>query len=159
MSKGPTWSPEFTFATAPAFPSQFPHLRPDLCTGDVSPATTSYNCIAWAATDTTAWWEPDLLGQYYWPEGVERAYTREAYVSAFCSVGFEVCTDGVPELGAEKIVIYVRNGVPTHAARQLPDGCWTSKLGLCEDIEHMNLECLNGPCYGEAAIYLKRPIA
>ncbi len=43
----------------------------------------------------------------------------------------------------EKIAIYVdTDGVPTHAARQLPDGSWTSKLGDWEDIQHQTLEAL-----------------
>jgi hypothetical protein len=60
----------------------------------------------------------------------------------------------------EKIVLYgVRVGtdiVPTHAARQLVDGRWTSKLGNCEDIEHDTIEMLNGPRYGVPICFLKR---
>jgi hypothetical protein len=35
---------------------------------------------------------------------------------------------------------------PTHAARQLPSGRWTSKLVLREDIEH-DLHALSGEAY------------
>jgi hypothetical protein len=38
-------------------------------------------------------------------------------------------------------------GVPLHAARQWPDGRWTSKLGAMEDIEHA-LQDLVGSEYG-----------
>ncbi|MBU2521028.1 MAG: hypothetical protein KKD50_02235, partial [Proteobacteria bacterium] len=37
--------------------------------------TVDYNCIAWAAGDTEAWWWPDPLNMYYWPIGVSRAET------------------------------------------------------------------------------------
>ena len=47
-------------------------------------------------------------------------------------------------------------GVPTHAARQLASGLWTSKLGHSEDIEH-DLRALEGDTYGMVALLLKRP--
>jgi hypothetical protein len=49
-------------------------------------------------------------------------------------------------------------GVPTHAARLLPSGLWTSKLGEWEDIEH-DLLALEGDVYGTVALLLKRPCA
>jgi hypothetical protein len=49
-------------------------------------------------------------------------------------------------------------GVPTHAARLLPSGLWTSKLGEWEDIEH-DLHALEGDVYGTVALLLKRPCA
>ena len=44
--------------------------------------------------------------------------------------------DGPLQDGYEKIAIYALDGEPTHAARQLDTGRWTSKLGKHEDIEH-----------------------
>ncbi len=35
------------------------------------PPSHRYNCMAWAAGDDLAWWEPDPMGNYYWPDGVE----------------------------------------------------------------------------------------
>jgi len=61
-------------------------------------------------------------------------------------------------VGFEKIALYSNANESTHAARQLPDGQWTSKLGDFEDIKHVNVECLQGPCYGIAIGYLKRQI-
>lgn len=159
MFKWSKWPPEFTLSARPEFLQDFPQLRPHDCGGDISAATHMYNCIAWAATDTSAWWEPDPFFQYYWPEGVKRDYTLDAYISAFHTVGFEVCDDAAPEPGMEKIVIYVRNGQPTHASRRLQNGNWTSKLGDFEDIEHIELDCLNGPLYGSAHTYMKRTSA
>jgi hypothetical protein len=81
-------------------------------------------------------------------------------VEAYRSVGYEECDTPALEAGFEKIVLYAdSDDTPTHAARQLTDGRWTSKLGDFEDIEHLNLECLNGELYGEPVTYLRRPIA
>lgn len=102
-----------------------------------SPQAPDYNCIAWAAEEDIRWWEPDPMGDYYWPEGVPRKYTLEAYILAFKALGYELCTNARLEPGFKKIVIYVRSDRrPTHAARQLSDGSWTSKLGECFDVEH-----------------------
>ncbi|MBI4658306.1 MAG: hypothetical protein HY735_05550 [Verrucomicrobia bacterium] len=60
----------------------------------------------------------------------------------------------------EKVVLNVdeQHGRVTHAARQLPDGRWTSKLGPQWDINHL-LEGLCGPrpAYGDVAQILRRP--
>jgi hypothetical protein len=45
----------------------------------------------------------------------------------------------------------------THAARQLDNGKWTSKLGQLEDIEHESLEALSGAVYGSVVQVLKKP--
>lgn len=59
-------------------------------------------------------------------------------------------------MGFQKVAFFVgANGVPTHAARQLPSGLWTSKLGEWEDIEH-TLHALEGDIYGTVALLLKR---
>ncbi|TAF36353.1 MAG: hypothetical protein EAZ69_10585 [Oscillatoriales cyanobacterium] len=49
------------------------------------------------------------------------------------------------------------NGIPTHAARQLANGKWTSKLGWLEDIEH-ELDGLTGDRYGVVGQILKRAV-
>jgi hypothetical protein len=143
----------------PAFSRQFPHLEPRSCVDGLSPATRSYNCIAWAASVTTARWEPDPFFQYFWPDEAPRQYTLEAFIAAFQSRGFEVCGDGSQEAGAEKIAIYALNGIPEHAARQLPNGNWTSKMGDFEDIQHYSIRAVSGPFYGEASIYMSRKLA
>ena len=159
MFKWAQWPPEFTLATTADFGRDFPNLRPHLCEDDVSPGTHSYNCIAWAASDTTAWWEPDPFYQYYWPDGVMRDYTLSAYISAFRTIGYELCDDGTPESNVEKIVIFTLGGRPKHAARLLQDGNWTSKFGDFEDIKHADLGCVSGPLYGSAHRFMKRPVS
>ena len=95
-----------------------------------------------------------------WPEGVPRQYTVEAYAGAFRAVGFEVCEDAVFEDGVEKEAIFADpNGSPTHAARQLNDGTWTSKLGQLEDIRHQNLDQVSEGDYGKPVLVLRRSAA
>ena len=45
-----------------------------------------------------------------------------------------------PQIGVRKVVLYADGNEWTHAARQLPSGRWTSKLGDYEDIEHDTLD-------------------
>lgn len=137
-------------------------LFPNLLNSDYSVeslATTEYNCIAWAAGDTEVWWEPDPLSLCYWPPKIPRTYTLEAYIKAYETLGYTVCEDVGYESGFEKIAIFVNyKREPTHAARQLSSGYWTSKLGDLEDIEHATLDDLAGSLYGSVAVILKRPI-
>lgn len=46
----------------------------------------------------------------------------------------------------------------THAARQLPNGLWTSKLGQLEDITHATPQVIAGSDYGEVMQFMKRPL-
>ena len=119
-----------------------------------SPEADRYNCIAWAAGNDTEWWEPSPDG--VWPSDAPYAPTIEALTRVYASLGYEVCLDGSLETGYEKIAIYGHDGEYEHAARQLPDGRWTSKLGPNEDIVHVNAECLTGGIYGELAHFMKR---
>jgi hypothetical protein len=81
----------------------------------------------------------------------------DSYAEAFGVLGFEVCEDPAFEAGWEKVAIFaVADGVPTHAARQLPDGTWTSKLGKLEDIKHPDLDQVSGTAYGRPVVILRR---
>jgi hypothetical protein len=97
------------------------------------------------------------MDQFYWPDGVPRTYEMASYIKAFETVGFDLCQDGILEPGFEKIAIYAVRGFPTHTARQLRNGNWTTKFGDFEDVEHLNLDCLNGPLYGAPTKYMRRP--
>jgi hypothetical protein len=119
-----------------------------------SPKTAAYNCIAWAAADTSRWWWPDPFFQYYWPPLAKREETLAVFITVFKSLGYlEMNID--PTSPGEKVALYALGGSPTHAARQLPSGRWTSKLGPEEDIEH-ELTAIEGPTYGSVAIVLGR---
>lgn len=105
------------------------------------------------------WWEPDPFGWYYWPPGIPRTYTLEAYIRAYETLDYTICEDAGYESSFEKIAIYVgSDGKPTHAAKQVSSGYWTSKLGDLEDIEHTALDGIVGEHYGSVTVILKRPI-
>lgn len=71
------------------------------------------------------------------PSRILRKKSLDAYKKAYGSIGYKTCQDAKHEKGFEKIAIYAKiNGEPTHAARQLNQSKWTSKLGKKEDIEH-----------------------
>ena len=119
----------------------------------------SYNCFAWAAGENDRWWNPlEPESPYYWPDGVPAELTIFAFIQAYGTLGYEPCEISDLEPGFEKIAIYATSdGEPTHAARQLPSGKWTSKLGRWEDIEH-ELDGLICEMYGSVRQILKRPI-
>ena len=131
------------------------HPNLDLATcSETSRRDDSYNCIAWAADQQDRWFWPDH--DSYWPDGLTFAETVEAFIELFESFGYEVCEDSNREENYDKIVIYVKDGRPTHAARQLSDGGWTSKLGRLEDIAHESLHNLTDPTYGAPHTSMKR---
>lgn len=121
--------------------------------------TKSYNCIAWAAGENHRWWQTaDPFGQYYWPPQAPRSSSLSALIAAFRTIGYEPCADGRPEGGFEKVALYERDAKWTHAARQLPDGTWTSKLGSSVDIMHKTPELVSDT-YGEVTCFMRRPIS
>ena len=138
-------------------------LFPSLATSGyevTSPAAPEYNCIAWAAEDVSRWWEPVPipLPSYYWPPGASLELTLASYVQAFESIGYRVGGDDSLEEGFEKVALYVRaEGFPTHAARQLDSGEWTSKLGKSVDIRHRSLAALEGEMYVRVECLMRRP--
>lgn len=137
----------------------FPNLqRADY--SNVSSPTDRYNCIAWAAGDDTRWWEPATECGYYWPENCTLNYTVARAVQIFQNLGFVPCgLDTFLENGFEKIAIFHEKEEWMHAARQLPSGAWTSKLGKHQDIEHVSAKALVGGDYGELHVVLKHPKA
>lgn len=120
-----------------------------------SPTSAVYNCIAWAVGDSTRWWWPDDLELAYWPENVLREETLEAFHTLMLTLGFELCENAAPETNFDKVAVYAKGHHPTHAARQLETGIWTSKLGPLEDIEH-RLDDLVGDYYGTVAFVFRR---
>jgi hypothetical protein len=122
-----------------------------------SPQTPEYNCIAWAAGDNERWWWPGIHPHVYWPPGFPRVETIENFIDVFATLGYEICDNGDLEPDFEKVVLYADSfGKPTHMARQLESGAWTSKLGPNHDIEHKTPDTITGPLYGEAVKILRR---
>ena len=144
--------------SSPDLELHFPGLR-GTAYEETSPETPDYNSIAWAAADVGHWWQPDPFRIYFWPEGAPRIDDVDSYVAAFATMGYEVCESGVTEGGFQKVAIYRgRDGRPSHMARQLQDGKWTSKLGQDIDITHVSPNDLEGDQYGSLACVLRRPL-
>jgi len=117
-----------------------------------SPASPHYNCVAWAAEDTSRWWEPSV----YWPITGETHFDRGALERGFAALGFQVDADPALEANVQKIALYADGEFYTHVARQLATGKWTSKLGRMEDIKHNAPEDIAGGVYGSVVAFMKR---
>ncbi|MDQ3009451.1 MAG: hypothetical protein M3X11_01925 [Acidobacteriota bacterium] len=138
----------------------FPKLAEDgwRIASEIDPA---YNCIAFAVRDTDQFWDPRCVGirGYYWPPGIPREDTIQAWIRVFEIHSFKICDDGILEPDFEKLAIYTDSEViPSHVARQLPAGQWIGKLGKFEDIEHNTPEGLESDTYGMVSVFMKRRI-
>jgi len=114
-----------------------------------SPKDRSYNCIAFTLGDLDRWWWPPVYGKRfasYWPAGAPAQETVEAFAEMYALYGFETCPALEAEDGYVKVAIFAeaKEGLPAHAALQLPGGRWISKMWDQEDIMH-TLEGLEGP--------------
>lgn len=121
---------------------------------ETSEPDDNYNCIAWAVGETDRWWSH--VDPYYWPSNAPKSSSIGALVEVFLGEGYENCKDSELEPRFEKVALFAESGQWRHAARQLEDGTWTSKLGVFQDIEHKSLETLTGTYYGEVYCLLRR---
>jgi hypothetical protein len=137
----------------PAFPNLTPANH-----RVTAPASSRFNCIAWACGDAERWWQPGPL--YYWPVPCNpEDSTVDNLLAALAAAGFVPCPDGALEPGFEKVAVYALSPTEyTHAARQLLSGRWTSKLGMDATIEHDTPEAVAGGVYGELVRFLRRPV-
>jgi hypothetical protein len=75
---------------------------------------------------------PDMEPGFHWPVEASGYFEVDDLVSVFVSFNYVTCADGSIEIGYEKVALYEDPDPDlgwSHAARQLPDGRWTSKLG------------------------------
>ena len=128
---------------------------------ETSKATINYNCLSWAVEITDTFLDPQArcVG-YSWPDGAEREWTIAGCRQVLARYGYiEECGDGGFEDECVKVAMYVdEHGTPTHFARQIHGGKWTSKLGDLIDVVHDNLSCIEGhDCehYGTAKYFFK----
>ena len=141
----------------------FPGLRYDKNFEVTSPIDPNYNCIAWAYQIKDRWmWPPAGAPAYldavtFWSDD-NASMDVEQFVKAFRESGYEKCADDSFEKGYRKIALYITPGTKncTHAARQLSNGFWTSKLGQEYDIQHSSPKEIEGFCYGTVYCYMKR---
>ena len=117
-----------------------------------SESDEDYNCIAWALDRQDTWWSH--LPGYRWIG--QRSPGIESLIALFRELGYEECDSDAVEEDYDKVALYAQGGHWTHAARQLSNGRWTSKLGIYEDIEHATIEGLSGDLYGEVHCIMKK---
>jgi hypothetical protein len=127
-----------------------------------SPRDDRYNCVAWIARDHRQWWEPAFDGGF-WPRNVTEEDLWEGdlseYIELFESWGYRPCDDGELEEGVEKIAIHATESEFEHVAYQRPDGAWSSKLGLINDVRYECVASLSGDApteYASARIFMAR---
>jgi hypothetical protein len=81
----------------------------------------------------------------------------QAFEAWFAADGWEETGNDQIQDGYEKIALFVLGDQPTHAARLLPTGVWTSKLGQDIDLSHA-LGDLDGPKYGAVVKIYRKPV-
>jgi hypothetical protein len=128
------------------------HIEPLVIT---SIATGDYNCIAWALEETNRFYWTGPKEFFYWPDDLSREETIDSFIQLFAKHGYAICANALKEKGFTKIALFAKEGLPTHAARQLPNGLWTSKLGVLEDVRH-TLSAISGGIYGTVVLVFKR---
>lgn len=141
----------------------FPALTSDSLFEITSAETDDYNCIAWACGRNDLWIWPPLPGitpdtNEYWPEDVPQDIEISSFIKLFQHFGFELCEDDELEVGYTKVALYAYTDstICSHAARQLSDGTWTSKLGTSNDIRHSKPQSISGPFYGNVYCIMKK---
>jgi hypothetical protein len=72
--------------------------------------------------------------------------------------GYSCCDDFTHESGYRKIALYVKpnSSECTHAARELSNGFWTSKLGTKWDIQHGTPDAIENDDYGKVYCFMKK---
>lgn len=140
----------------------FPGLRYDSDFCITSPSDPDYNCIAWAfgRNDCWMWPEDDVDGINVWPVDSAGQTNIETFIEAFELIGFTECCEDNMEEGFQKVALYCYpdSRECTHAALQLKNGLWTSKLGCSNDIQHSSPYSIQGRLYGNVACLLRRSI-
>ena len=124
----------------------------------VGEPTTEYNCIAYAAGDTGNWWWPDEDRDSYWPPWATLDDGIDSLQEAFAGIGYELCDESHFEEGFLKVALYADEGKFQHAAAQMPNGRWRSKMGQGPVIEHRSPESLDGGIYGGVHCFMRRPV-
>ena len=119
-------------------------------------ASSQYNCIAYAVGDISQPWSDDPGD--YWPPEVARNPTVQGLENLFRWLGYQKCRSPRQEVGYQKVALYGSKGLWEHAALQMPNGRWRSKLGIGTLIEHETPRGLAGKTYGRPQVYMRRRI-
>lgn len=140
----------------------FPLLYSDTKFRRSSPEDSRYNCISWAMQKKDRWTAVPagyryLDGVVWWPPGAQQGMDISCLVDAFEHEGYELCDDDGFDNEWLKVALYYKPETNewTHAARQLRNGVWASKLGQSNDIEHGTPYTLEGDVYGKVYCIMK----
>lgn len=140
----------------------FIRLNDDSSFKITSPKDPNYNCIAWAIikNNILVWPHPSasIIDGVEWPNELPCDCKLDTFIKLFNLREYYSCDSWLFENGFQKIALYVHPTTKnvTHAARQQPNGLWTSKLGPQEDITHstpLTIECNE---YGNAVHFMMR---
>jgi hypothetical protein len=142
----------------------FPKLSQDKDFKITSKSNTNYNCIAWACFYDERWIQPNYLGRpnldcvVWWPPEVIEGLQIDCLIALFEHHGYSKCESHEHEEGYRKIAIYINEDTKewTHASRELLDGCWTSKLGQSNDIQHGTPFTIENDDYGKVFCFMKK---
>lgn len=127
-----------------------------------SPICDEYNCIAWSLDiDYMSVGHENLTG-IYWPDNISKIPNINNYKRMYNSYGFIDASTSDLEEGFKKVAIYVRGtnpktGIVVHAAKQIDDIWWSSKMGDNIDGIH-HLDAIQGILYGYPRFFMKKPI-
>jgi type VI secretion system secreted protein VgrG len=115
----------------------------------LAPSTRTYNCIAWSLGITDRWvWPGANVSDF------DGLYGRQGY-RRLGNLNYRT------QPGVDKLVLYAKRKADgswecTHAARQMANGTWTSKLGALPLIGHRTPGDVSGPSYGvPIAVYVR----
>jgi hypothetical protein len=137
----------------PSERTAFPHLGAEFEV--LGPASKTYNCIAWTINVTDHWVWPGRKDQPATVSDFDTLYGQHGY-RRVSGLNYQRVA------GVEKIVLYGKSKAdgttePTHGARQLSDGSWSSKLGQLPLIRHLEPTDLDGSAYGVPVALYTRP--
>lgn len=128
-----------------------------------------YNCIAYSLGFDDIWVWPLSIGitvypnktiegrmfRIYWPVGVPKNLTMNAFEQMYALFGYERCKDMRYEPGYKKIIVYGYSTKEISHAAIVHNGYCTSKMGKYVIITHQP-ESLIGEDYGHIIMCVKR---
>ena len=144
---------------------QFPLLRTDTLFSLKKKPSIAYNCIAltlgiynfcvWP-TYSGIVTNPNNNQRVFWPKELPLDDSLENFIKMYNMFDYVECNNDLYyEDGYTKIAIYAINNVVTHAALQLTENKWASKIGYSFGITHQ-LKSLEGEKYGKVVKFMKR---
>ena len=132
----------------------FPDLQEDVSLKLTSAVDPNYNCLSWALSCNTAYFQNSKGCCWPWPDVPDD--TADGWATICKHHGFTDCDSTDFVRGIEKIAIFQDDEGELHATRQDSNGWWKSKLGgWGPDIDHDGLDGLRS-AYGSVVCVLQR---